>query len=134
MKVFGVDLSHTAELYVFLLGLCLLLYWATMFGLSWRHDKEIQKERATLLAAKAEQLLVRMKAIEESKKQHETMGFVPGDYREVKAAVELYERQKARTAKVSSFGLLIASLELYVPMGLGALSTVILIVGVKRAL
>ena len=134
IKAFGIDLSHSAELYVLLIGLVLLGYWLVMFVLLWRHDHEIQNERALLLQAKVSSLLARKLAAEETIERNKKNGFVPDDYVEIKAQVEAYERQKARTETASKLGRIIRGLELFVPISLAALCAGILVCGIGRAL
>lgn len=135
LKVFGVDLTKSSELNVLLLGLALTCYWFTMFSLAWRHDKEIQKERSVLLTATVSQLQDRLAAIEAIKKRNESgSGYVPDDYAEVKSALEVYERQKARTETATKLGRIMNNMELYIPLALALLCAGILVVGVAHAL
>lgn len=138
VRIFGADLSHTSELFVFILGLVLVAYWSGMFYLSWTHDSEIQKERSIQLNKAVTELTSRLAShqayIEDCKKLNAGASVTLPDYSEVKSAVEAYERQKARTAKAAKYGGIIKGTELYVPGGLAIWSAVILIVGIAQVL
>lgn len=138
VKVFGADLSHTSELFVFVLGLVLVIYWSAMFYLSLTHDSEIQKERSIQLnntvSAFIERLASHQKYIEENKHINPLASATLPDYLAVKSAVEAYERQKTRTAKAAKYDGIIKAAELYVPVVLALWSAVILIVGIAKVL
>lgn len=68
IKVFGVDLSRSSELYILVIAFLLLAYWASMFFLSYRHDSEIQKEREIHLNLVVEQIFNRWSALEKNLK------------------------------------------------------------------
>ncbi|MFA4969815.1 MAG: hypothetical protein WC540_09295 [Sulfuritalea sp.] len=135
LKVFGVDLTKSSELNVLLLGLALTGYWLVMFSLAWRHDREIQKERSVQITAVVTHLNERLETIEKIKDENKgRSGYVPDDYAEVKTALEIYERQKLRTATATTLGRVMGDMELYIPFALALLCASILIVGVARAL
>lgn len=134
IKVLGVDISRTAELPVLGLAGVLLLYWTVMFLLTWKHDKEIQRERTLLLDAQVKQFTERLAALE---KQRDAQGadakWVSSDHKDVKVAVMAYNEQQMRTRQASLFGALIKQLEFYVPLLLGGGAALVLTLGVIHA-
>ena len=49
VKVLRIDLSMSSEMWVLIIALVLLAYWAVMFYVHYRSDEEIQKEQTVLL-------------------------------------------------------------------------------------
>jgi hypothetical protein len=128
VKVLGIDLSHTSELVVLLLGLVLVIYWSMIFYLFLTHDSEIQKERSIQLEKSVSALTSRLATLEELHKQNSGVtGYIMPEYSEVKSAVEAYERQKARTATAAKYGGIINGFETYVPTALAVVSAFIII-------
>ena len=115
-----------------LFALALIGYWAAMFSLAWRHDREIQKERSIALSTMVTGLEQRMASIIETQKENKRIAYRPSDYDNVKNALELYGRQQARTASATKLGRIICGLELYVPIGLALFGAGILLVGIIR--
>jgi len=133
IRVLGLDISQTAELPVLLLAGALLIYWTVMFLLTWKHDKEIQRERAMLLSAQVKRFTERLRVIEQ-KRVKSGVEWTPTDYPDVKAALDAYKAQQERTGKAAQFGAVIKQLELYVPLLLGASAAIVLAYGVIHAL
>jgi hypothetical protein len=133
VRVMGVDMSASAELPVLLITSGLIAYWTLMFVLTWRHDREIQAERALALNAEVKRLVQRKEDVEKRVKEtpHRTTADYP-DYNEVTAALEAYERQRARTARAAQYGATIKFLEYYVPLALSGGASVVLAYGVAR--
>lgn len=125
LKIFNADISKAPELLVLFLGFLLVVYWTTMFLLSWTHDKEIQKERSLLLNTQIKYFTDRYRAQE--KKRESNPNFISSDYPEVKAAVEAYEAQQARTKRAAKYGNIVNKLELFVPLALSVLAAVALV-------
>jgi hypothetical protein len=132
VKVLGVDISKTSEIWVLLIALVLLGYWTGMFVLAWMHDKEIQKERTVFLDKELETIRARVKYGAES--QGKVRGYVPMDYAEMSAALEVYEKQKARTMRAAFYGTSIKKLEIVVPLTLSVAATMVLLIGMAMAL
>jgi len=133
IRVFGTDLSKSAEVSVLLLAAVLVIYWSIMFFLAWNQDREIQKERVLLLSAEVKRFTERYREIE-AKYIVPRSTHIPADYHEVKAAVEAYQAQQARTRRASLYGAAINSLELIVPLALAGAALIVLAVGVRNAL
>jgi len=135
IKFLGIDISGTTELPVLMLAATLLIYWAVMFFLAWKHDREIQRERALLLDEQVKPLIARLDVLQrdmEARKNNPTNWTSP-DYPEVKAAVEAYKAQQERTKQASLFGSLIKHLEFYVPLLLSGGAAIVLTCGVIQA-
>ncbi|MBI5750954.1 MAG: hypothetical protein HZA59_02250 [Hydrogenophilales bacterium] len=133
MRVFGVDISSSAELHVLLLALVLMAYWLIMFLLSWNHDKEIQKERSLHLIEQVKHFTERFRVIEE-KRAKSNSDSKSHDYNEVKAAVDAYRAQEARTKRAAQYGNVVNKLELLVPIILSGAAGVVLAINITNAL
>lgn len=131
---FGIDLSKAPETTVFVLGLVLLGYWAVIFFLSWQHDSEIQKEREVSLNRKVRTLKDRLSEIEKTAEANKPNAYTPSDLGEVSHALDLYEKQKLRTANASSIGKYIGELELWIPRVLSACAFLILLSGFLKSI
>lgn len=125
VKLIGVDISHSGELSVLFLATGLLLYWLIMFLLSWKHDKEIQAERARFLDSNVQHFRERYQQGEEQRKTGDSR-YYSADYIEAKTAVKAYEAQQKRTAQAIKYGSIIRGLELFVPLLLFGIAIAVL--------
>jgi hypothetical protein len=133
IRVFGVDLSQSADVVVLSVAGLLVVYWLAMFLLAWSQDTEIQKERVLLLSAQVKRFTERYDVI---KQKVATQGgqYTPPDFHEVEAAVQAYRAQQDRTRRASQFGSIIKRLEFIVPIGLALGAAAVLAQGFRNAL
>ncbi len=124
INVLGLNLHKSSPLLVLLLTYVLLVYWTAMFSLAWLQDQEIQKERALLLDQHVASLINRLAEMEKYGALNRQI--VHPDFEDVKGSVHAYRSQQERTKKATILGQTIHRLELVVPLGLAAMSSVVL--------
>lgn len=131
LSVLGLSLSDSSPSAVIVVAFALLAYWTLMFLLSWRQDKEIQKERELLLSERVNPLIVRLAEMDKVIKEVGTNVYL--DYGDVKSAVHAYQAQQVRTRSATTLGEVIRSMEIWVPIALSILAAAVLVVWFANA-
>lgn len=124
VNVLGLSLHKSSPPAVLLVTFVLLVYWSVMFFLAWLQDQEIKKERAIQLDRHVASLVERLAAMDKDNAQN-GRNIYP-DYGAAKGAVDAYHSQQERTKKATVIGRTIHYLEIAVPLGLAAISSIVL--------
>jgi Ca2+/Na+ antiporter len=133
MNVLGVPLAGSSEVILRLVAVCLLVYWILVLIVSWRHDAEIQKERANIIESQMTSFQKRFEKYDEQRKATDGRTYNP-EYGPVKAVVEAYTKQRERTRRAAFLVSTLRNLELYIPLALGAGALTVLVCPLVAAL
>lgn len=132
IRVFGADLSRSAEIWVLILAMLLLAYWLVMFLLTWFQDREIQTERTSLMEAQIQPLVAHYSKLEEERRKNPN--YYASDFKQVEIAVLAYREQQKRTGRAAKVGELIKKLEFFVPLSLYVVAAFVLAVDMRALL
>jgi hypothetical protein len=127
LKFFGVGLKgdHGATP-IYWIGLLLITYWASLFGLYWKSDYELQKEKQKILSNQLSFLEVELSAtikfIEDRKAKNHTGGALPERKKNIETIIDAHDKQKKRTESAQRVGTISRYAEISIPIGMGILA------------
>lgn len=133
IRALGADITRADEGIASMICLAVIVYWSSMFAVTWLHDREIEKERRIQGEKAASALKARY---EHLAKQNETpnRGHVHPEWRAVRDAYKAYQRQIERTQTAARYKRAIHFAEFWVPASLAAVAVFLLAQDIYKAL